>query len=73
LKWKSHIAIAKAIAGSMGFPKDLEKEFSRGFIEPDKLPDRAVRMSGRGRGYVVRAAHHKPKLRGVMKHVRNAQ
>jgi len=62
LKWKSHIAIAKAIAGSMGFPKDLEKEFSRGLIRLDGLPDRAVRMSGRERRYMVRAAHHKPKL-----------
>lgn len=73
LKWKSHIAIAKAIAATMGFPKDLEKEFSQGSIEPDKRPDRVVGVSGRGRVYVAHAPHHKPSLGIVMKHVWNAR
>ncbi len=73
LKWKSHISIAKAIAASIGFPKDLEKEFVQGSIEPDKRPDRVVGVSGRGRVYVARAPHHKPSLSIVMKHVWDAR
>jgi hypothetical protein len=73
LKWKSHIAIAKAIADSMGFPKDLEREFSQGSIEPDKRPDKVVGVSGRGRVYVARAPHHRPSLSVVMKHIWNAR
>ena len=58
---------------SLGFPKDLEKAFSQGSIEPDKRPDKIVRVGGRGRAYRSRAPHHKPRLGVVMKHVWNAR
>lgn len=73
LKWKSHIAIAKAISQSLGFPKDLEKAFSQGSIEPDKHPDRIVRVGRGGRLYMDRAPHHNPSLGVVMKHIWNAR
>jgi hypothetical protein len=73
LKWKSHIAIAKAISVSLGFPEDLEKAFSQGSIEPDKRPDKIVKVGFRGSAYMSRAPHHKPRLGVVMKHVWNAR
>ena len=46
MKWKTHIAIAKAISKSLNLPKDLEKAISQGSIEPDKYPDKVLIKSG---------------------------
>ena len=48
MKWKTHIAIAKAISKSLNLPKDLEKALSQGSIEPDKYPDKVLRVERRG-------------------------
>lgn len=69
MRWKSHIAIAKALSQSLGLPKDLERALSQGSVEPDKQPDLII--GRRGRKYV--APHHNPPLRIIMNHVWNAR
>lgn len=73
MKWKNHIAIAKAISKSLGLPKELEKALSQGSIEPDKYPDKVLRVGRRGRIYTARAPHHNPELGVIMKHIWNAR
>jgi len=73
MKWKTHIAIAKAISKSLNLPKDLEKALSQGSIEPDKYPDKVLRVGRRGRVYTASAPHHDPELGIIMKHIWNAR
>jgi len=73
MKWKTHTAIARAISKSLNLPKDLEKALSQGSIEPDKYPDKVLRVGRRGRVYTVSAPHHDPELGVIMKHIWNAR
>ena len=73
MKWRTHIAIARAISRSLNLPKDLEKALSQGSIEPDKHPDKVLRVGRRGRVYSASAPHHNPELGVIMKHVWNAR
>jgi len=73
MKWKTHTAIARAISKSLNLPKDLEKALSQGSIEPDKYPDKVLRVGRRGRVYTASAPHHNPELRVIMKHIWNAR
>ncbi len=66
MKWKSHKAIARAIAREMQLPKELEKALSDGSVEPDRLPDALFRMGKNGRGRIIRAPHHHPHTGMVM-------
>jgi len=72
MKWKTHIAIARAISNSLNLPKDLEKALSQGSIEPDKYPDKVLRV-GKRRVYTVSASHHDSELGIIMKHIWNAR
>jgi hypothetical protein len=69
MKWRTHTAIAREISKSLNLPKDLEKALSQGSIEPDKYPDKALRMGRRGRVYTTLASHHDPELGVIMKHM----
>ena len=62
MKWKTHTAIARAISKSLNLPKDLEKALSQGSIEPDKYPDKVLRVGRRGRVYTASAPHHDPEF-----------
>jgi hypothetical protein len=66
MKWKSHTAIARAIAAEMNLPDELERAFCAGSIEPDKKPDLAYRVSKGGRTYIGRAPHHMPPTGTIM-------
>ncbi|MBI0582615.1 MAG: hypothetical protein ISF22_00150 [Methanomassiliicoccus sp.] len=66
MKWKSHTAIARAIATEMELPEDLERALCAGSIEPDKRPDKAYRVSKSGRTYIGRAPHHMPPTGTIM-------
>lgn len=73
MKWKTHIAIARAISKSLNLPKELEKALSQGSIEPDKYPDKIIKV-GRGfRIYTLSASHHNPDIGIIMKHIWNAR
>ncbi len=73
MKWKSHIAIAKAISRYLGLPKNLEKALVDGSIEPDKYPDKVLRVGRRGSVYTARMPHHDPDLGVIMKHIWNSR
>ncbi len=73
MKWKTHIAIARAISKSLNLSKDLEKALSQGSIEPDKYPDKVLRVGRKGRVYTASAPHHDPELRVIMKHIWNVR
>ena len=49
MKWKTHTVIARAISKSLNLPRDLEKTLSQGSVEPDKHPDKVLRVGRRGR------------------------
>lgn len=73
MKWKTHTAIARAISNSLNLPKDLEKALSQGSIEPDKYPDKVLRVGRRGRVYTAYASHHDPEIGIIMKHIWDAR
>lgn len=58
MKWKSHTAIARAIAEEMGLSHQLEEALCEGSVDPDRRPDAAVKVSRRGRTFIGRAPHH---------------
>jgi hypothetical protein len=66
MKWKSHTAIARAIATEMGLSDELEKALCAGSVEPDKRPDRAFKVSRKGHTYIGRAPHHQPPTGTIM-------
>ncbi len=72
MKWKTHTSIARAISKSLNLPKDLEKALSQGSIEPDKYPDKVLRV-GRGGVYTTTASHHDPEMKIIMKHIWSAR
>ena len=57
MKWKSHVAISRAIAMEIGLPEELERALCSGAVEPDRRPDAAFREQGRVLR-IVRAPHH---------------
>ena len=73
MKWRSHIAIAKALADRLGLDERSGKALSDGSIDPDRYPDSIIRVGRRGRVYASRAPHHNPSIRIVMRHVWNAR
>ena len=73
MRWRTHIAIARAISRSLDLPKDLEKALFEGSIEPDKYPDKVLRFGRRGRMYTAYVPHHEPDLGVVMKHIWSAR
>ncbi|MEM3511640.1 MAG: hypothetical protein QXW47_09880 [Candidatus Jordarchaeales archaeon] len=73
MKWRTHMAIARAIADALGLDKKARNALSAGSIDPDRHPDMAVRVGRRGKVYVARASHHDPSLRLIMKHVWRAR
>lgn len=73
MKWKSHTAIAQAIAREMGLSDDLERALCTGSVEPDKRPDRAFKVSRGGRTYIGRAPHHAPPTGTIMAYVWRAR
>jgi hypothetical protein len=66
MKWKSHTGIARAIALEMGLSDEPEKALCAGSVEPDKRPDRAFKVSKKGRTYIGRAPHHQPPTGTIM-------
>ncbi|MGQ9722610.1 MAG: hypothetical protein ACUVXA_14955 [Candidatus Jordarchaeum sp.] len=73
MKWKSHIAIAKAISKSLSFPKELEQALIEGIIEPDKHRSKMIIVGNQGWANTVRDSHHNPSLGTVMKYVWKAR
>ncbi len=73
MKWKTHTSITRAISKSLNLPKDLEKALSQGVIDPDKYPDKVLRVGRRGRIYTATASHHDPDIGMIMKHIWNAR
>lgn len=73
MKWKTHTSIARVISKSLNLPKDLEKALSQGSIEPDKYPDKILRVGRRGKVYTTTASHHDPELEIIMKHIWDAR
>jgi len=73
MKWETHKAIARAVSKSLNLPRDLEKALSQGSVEPDKYPDKVIRVGRRGRLYISSASHHDPELGVIMKHIWNAR
>lgn len=69
MKWKTHIAIAKAIANSLGLTQYEREALIEGSIEPDKYPDRVVRVSQRGNLYTGNAPHHNPDNGLIMRYI----
>lgn len=72
MKWKSHVAIAKAISAEMGLPDELERALCNGSVEPDRRPDAAFREQG-SRLRVVRAPHHTPPTGTIMAYMWRAR
>ncbi len=68
MKWKSHTAIARAIAEEMGLPDDLEEELCEGSVDPDRRPDAAMKVDRMGRTFIGRAPHHDPPAGIIMSH-----
>ncbi len=72
MKWKSHVAIARAISRQLQLPPDLEKALCDGSVEPDKRPDAIVgRKNGRWR--FGRLPHHAASSNLIMFYVRTSR
>lgn len=72
MKWRTHIAIAKAVADALGLDRKARKALIAGSIDPDRRPDVTFRIGSRGT-YAAREPHHNPRLRLVMGHVWEAR
>lgn len=72
MKWKSHTAIARAIADELALPEELEHALCDGSVEPDRRPDAAYRVGKRGT-YIGRAPHHIPPTGTIMAYVWRAR
>jgi hypothetical protein len=66
MKWKNHLAIARAIARSMRLPDDLEQILCEGSIEPDRHPDWEYRGRMEGGNGSRRMPHHDPDPRVIV-------
>jgi hypothetical protein len=66
MKWKSHLAIARALARSMHLSRDLERVLCEGSIEPDRNPE-LVSRAGRGAAvHSTRMPHHEAEIDVIM-------
>lgn len=70
MKWKSHTAIARAIAEEADIHGDLRQALYQGVIDPDKSPD--YKRSKNGKNF-RRMAHHNPSTSMVMDYVWHAR
>lgn len=68
MKWKSHTAIARAIAEEMGLSRELEDELCEGSVDPDRRPDAAFKIARNGRTFIGRVPHHDPPTGTIMGH-----
>ncbi|MCD6348011.1 MAG: hypothetical protein J7L91_00090 [Candidatus Korarchaeota archaeon] len=73
MRWKSHIAIAKAIGKALNLPEDMERELIEGSIDPDRFPDTTFMVGRLGRVYASRVPHHVPPIEVIMEHVWRAR
>ncbi len=73
MKWKSHVAIARAISKEMDLPEELEHALCIGSVEPDTRPDAAYWRNRNGRLYIGRAPHHQPPTGTIMAYVWRAR
>lgn len=73
MKWKSHTAIARAVATMLWLPEPVKEALVEGSIEPDKYPDTTLKVGRRGRAYVGVAPHHNPEYGLIMKYIRYAR
>jgi len=73
MKWKTHRAIARAIAAEAALNREETRSLLEGIISPDKYPEKTfkIKMSRRGNIYAKeeRISHHNPSLNIIMKHV----
>ena len=77
MRWRTHKAIAKAIAWEAGLRGETIRSLLNGIVDPDKYPEKTVKVKvGRkGRIYTrtVPMSHHNPSIEAVMKHVWRAR
>ncbi len=57
MKWKSHIAIAEALAQEARLPHQLRQALRDGSVEPDSIPDARL-VGGSKRNQMGRVPHH---------------
>jgi len=71
--WKTHRAIARAIAAEAALSREETQSLLEGIISPDKYPEKTmkIKISRRGNVYAKeeRMSHHNPNLNIIMKHV----
>ncbi|NLI74503.1 MAG: hypothetical protein GX369_07020 [Euryarchaeota archaeon] len=72
MKWKSHIAIARAISIEMGLPEEMERGLCSGSVEPDRRPDAIYRKQGKTLR-IARAPHHTPHMDTIMAYIWRAR
>ena len=70
MKWKSHTAIARAIAEEADIHGDLRQALYRGVVDPDRSPD--YKRSKNGKNF-RRMAHHNPSTSMIMEYVWDAR
>ncbi len=73
MKWKSHTAIARAIAEEADIHGDSRQALYQGVIDPDRSPDYHRKRSTNGKNTFSRAAHHHPSTSMVMSYVWEAR
>jgi|GEM_PF-582903 len=69
MKWKTHVAISRAICRELNLPKAWEKYLCQGSVEPDRYPDKF----GSGRSYTRHVPHHRPPFSVIMKYIWSAR
>lgn len=73
MKWKSHTAIARAIAEEADIHGECRQALYQGVIDPDRSPDYHRKRSTNGTNTFSRAAHHHPSTSMVMSYVWEAR
>ena len=77
MRWRTHKAIAKAIAREARLKGEILRSLLNGIVDPDKYPEKVVRVKvgRRGRVYTrtVPMSHHNQSIDAVMKHVWRAR
>lgn len=73
MKWKSHTAIARAIAVAADIHGEARQALYLGVIDPDRSPDYQRKVSKNGKNSFSRAAHHHPSTSMVMSYVWEAR
>ena len=77
MRWRTHKAIARAIAREAGLRGEPLRCLLNGIVDPDKHPEKTVKVKvgRRGRVYTRRVpmSHHNPSMSAVMRHVWRAR